>query len=277
MTDRNNRYDVAVKEILSQLSRDDAVVEEVRSIALRGLSRNRDGGGNGNPKERPASNVSEQAPSRGAKREESGGAPGRGGGASRAREKSASARQIKVSKDTSNQHRAAEAAEELAFDVSRDSETYRNIFSTVQWYRDSFLIGSSYADRRSAERAAERSSDQDGRALQGIGIGGVISMGNERNIPKSDPETAMGHPLLLSAAEGYLRSMSAVDLLRPYATWLASSGGPMFPVASRSMAQSIPLAQESCDWAMRENMLWVLKDQEWRDFAKSITTEWIHR
>ena len=96
-------------------------------------------------------------------------------------------------------------------------------------------------------------------------------------IPKSDPSTAMGHPLLLSAAENYLKSIAAVDLLRPYATWVVSSEGPMLQTATQSLAQSIPLAQSSCDWAMRENLIWVLKDEEWRDFAKSITTRYVDR
>lgn len=154
----------------------------------------------------------------------------------------------------------------------------RNIFSTVQWYRDQFLIGSDYADQRSVERPNE-AVRHDERLQQFIGENQLT--GNFRAgisfIPKSDPATAMGHPLLLSAGENYLRSIAAVDLLKPYATWSVSKNGPMFQTATWSMAQTIPLGQSSCDWAMRENLLWVLNDEEWKEFAKGITTNYVDR
>lgn len=107
---------------------------------------------------------------------------------------------------------------------------------------------------------------------------GKQNKNEEKNIiPNSDPDTAYAHTLLLSAGENYLRSIAAVDLLRPYATWIASSSGPMYNTAVSSMSSTIPLAQSSCDWAMKENVIWVLKDEEWREFAKSITTTYVDK
>jgi len=168
----------------------------------------------------------------------------------------------------------------LAFTISKDSDMYKHIFSTVQWYRDSYLIGSSYADQRSEERsgASREQSLQRGNHLQMISLNGSYLSANHQHsvaLPKPDSETAIGYPLLLSVAENYLRT-NAADLLRPYAKWVVSSnGGPLSPIATQSMAQSIPLGQSSCDWAMRENLLWVLRDEEWKEWAKSITTTYV--
>ena len=112
--------------------------------------------------------------------------------------------------------------------------------------------------------------------MQMISLNGSYLSANHQHsvaLPKHEPETAIGYPLLLSVTENYLQSIAAVDLLRPYAKWVVSSnGGPLFPIATQSMAQSIPLGQSSCDWAMRENLLWVLRDEEWKEWAKSITS-----
>jgi len=152
------------------------------------------------------------------------------------------------------------------------------IFATVQWYRDSFLIGSDYADKRSVERSREKERIEKEKNNHQLFSIGNYNKNEEKNIiPNSDPDTAYAHTLLLSAGENYLRSIAAVDLLRPYATWIASSTGPMYNTAVSSMASTIPLAQSSCDWAMKENVIWVLKDEEWREFAKSITTTYVDK
>lgn len=254
------RNDVAVKDILSQLSRDEAVIKEVRKLALRGLKAQ---GSNGD--DLPTRSGTQKAES--------------------CSDQSAHNKptvddlptktQMQCGKTQPSSTGTADNGEELAFTVAKDSDAYRNIFSTVLWYRDSFLIGSAFADRRGAERSAD--ARYDGANLRGDN-GNTLDNQTSHGInviPKPDPSTAMGHPLLVSAAENYVRSVAAVDLLRPYATWIASKNGPMFHTATKSLAQSIPLAQSSCDWAMTENMLWVLNDEEWKDFAKSITTKYV--
>ena len=172
-----DRDDVAVNDILSQLSQDETVLEEVRKIALRGLkaqgtsgdnqrervaSQEVDRSNNGDTSERPSSNNKTLV--RTPRREKI------------------------VQKST-----ATESDDDLAFTVSKESDTYRNIFSTVQWYRDSFLIGSTFADERSAERKAIYSGHSEKMQSSGenehiIGNGIV----NQSIIPKSDPSTAMG-------------------------------------------------------------------------------------
>jgi hypothetical protein len=246
-----DRDDVAAKNILSQLSEDEALVEEIRKTVHRGLV------AKSSSKQRPS-----QSPSHSVER-------GYNSGASEA----SSNNQFVVRNPwhTNKEQRAttAESDENLAFTVSKDSDAYQSLLSTVKWYRDSFLIGTLFADRRSTERNSRR-----GENMQ-ILIGNT---GVDKNaIPKSDPSTAMAHPLLISSAERYLRSIAAVDMLRPYATWAVSMDGPLAGTATQSLAQSILWSQSSCDLAMRENLLWVLKDQEWREFAKTITTRYVDR
>jgi len=272
---RDERDDVAVKDILSHLAKDKTVLEEVRNIAIRGLSQ----GGRSNT----ANRHPEKLPSQEREVVERGNdsdAPRQKGRAERlfAQSKEYLA-QILRQNGTKQQDTAKGSDEELTFDISKDSDTYRKIISTVKWHRDSFLIGSAFADQRSDEQQVSRKK---GATIHGQTSGeNVQLMGkqspNQSAIPKSDPLTAMGHPILLSAGVSYIRSVAAVDLLRPYATWAVSKDGPMFQTASQLMAQTIPLGQNSCDWAMRENLLWVLKDEEWMEWAKSITTEYVDR
>lgn len=261
--DEPESEDRAVKDILSQLVQDKTVLDEVRKIALRGLETQVSGSGG---------NSSEPAASR---------EVGRRSNIDGNTSKQPSSGNKAMSK-TPLQEKASQQAtivgcdEDLTFTVEKDTDAYRNIMSTVKWYRDSFLIGSDFADKRSSDRAGDSENDE----IQNNGTKLHITSVHRSNritIPTSDPSTAMGHPLLLSAAENYIRSIAAVDLLRPYATWAVSSNGPMFQTATQSMAQTIPLAQSSCDWAMRENMLWMLKDAEWREFAKNITTTYVDR
>ncbi len=246
-----DRDDVAAKNIISQVSEDEALVEEIRKMVHRGLI------AKSSSKQSPSQSPS---PSLSVERNYNSGAS-----------EASSNNQFVVRNPwhKNNEQRAttAEKDEDLAFTVSKDSDAYRSLLSTVKWYRDSFLIGTLIADRRSAEW----NSSENMQIL--IGNTGV----NKNAIQKSDPSTAMAHPLLISAAESYLRSIAAVDMLRPYATWAVSMDGPLAGTATQSLAQSILWSQSSCDWAMRENLLWVLKDQEWREFAKTITTRYVDR
>ncbi|KAL3808938.1 hypothetical protein ACHAXA_003558 [Cyclostephanos tholiformis] len=246
---KRDRDSVAAKKILSQLSEDEALVEEIRKIVLMGIT------SQSSSKQRPSQSLSQRV-----ELDDTGGAS----------EPASSSNQFTIRNPwhKNKEHRAitTESDEDLAFSVSKDSDQYQNILSTVKWYRDSFLIGTSFAD----QRCAERESNKEKKFMGNTSI-------RKNAIPKSDPSTAMAHPLLISSAESYLRSIAAVDMLRPYATWAVSIDGPLVGTAIQSLAQSILWSQSSCDWAMRENLLWVLKDQEWKEFAKTITTRYVDR
>ena len=133
------------------------------------------------------------------------------------------------------QQQSAPTIPPLAFTISQESETYQNIMSTVNWYRDNLFIGSEYADKRGIERSLTaiekarhyRSSIYSSNSsVVGFGVAGSSKGGihhNTRrminNIPMSNPETAILHPYLLSSITNYLQSTIAVDTLRPYTQW----------------------------------------------------------
>mmetsp|Transcript_5496 Transcript_5496/g.9987 ORF Transcript_5496/g.9987 Transcript_5496/m.9987 type:complete len:273 (-) Transcript_5496:198-1016(-) len=262
-----DRDDITVKDILSQLSQDKTVIEEVRKIVVRGLKAQGSDGDSqrGRVAPRELDGIENEDASE------------RASGDTQNPAQTPQSGKVVTQKalTTTSMKTSAESGKELAFTVSKDSDTYRNIYSTVQWYRDSFLVGSDYANQRNAEQTGARLDGKMQRSGETV-ING-IKIDKESATPKVDPSTSMGHPLLLSAAQNYLHSIAAVDLLHPYATWVVSKDGPLLEPATQSLAQSIPLGQSSCDWAMRENMLWVLKDEEWKEFAKSITTTYVDR
>jgi hypothetical protein len=154
----------------------------------------------------------------------------------------------------------------------------------VEWYRDSYLIGEEFADRRSNEKKNNNSMGYD--AMKFAEISNKIFNHNinykslfERKYlcPKPAEFTGMGHPFLADYAEWYTKSTYAVDLLRPTALWLASKDGPMLQPSIQSLASTIPMMQETADEAMRSNVLWMLQDQGWKDWAKSLTTQYVYR
>ena len=290
----NNRRDNATKAILSRISSDRQLVEEVRQLLAENLQLRSHSNDNGN-------NIDAAANSRddGTSIEQ----PADVGVNNKDEQKKSP---MSSSSDTYQQHSpphyylSKQEGEELAFTIDKDSETYDNILSMAKWYRDSFFISATYANdkqqlrTKEMEEAALRRKEvqEQNEKNKNRRIGNTNTLRRYRpqigsiipptptittdNIPPLSSPMAMGHPLLLSIGENYIKSTYAVDLLRPYATWIASKHGPLMNTASQSLAQTIPLGQASCDWAARENLLWLLKDQEWRDFAKSITTRYIN-
>ena len=297
----NNRRDnTTIKAIFSRISNDDELVEEVRNLLADNLQLKSPKNNDGNDGSVGDNNGAEFSI----------GASSSSSSQSDAIVVRNNEKQILLSKASSrdgntitsqqqkrrHHHNQKQEEEELAFKIDKNSETYGNILSMAKWYRDSFFISATFANEtqelrtRELEEAALRRKEveeqQKQQLLKHRPIGSTQTLRRYRpqvksilpsnvNPPMSSP-MAMGHPLLLSAGENYIRSTYAVDLLRPYATWAVSRNGPLLHTASQSLAQTIPLGQASCDWAARYNLLWLLQDQEWRDFAKSITTRYIN-
>lgn len=284
----NIRQDNAAKAILSRISNDTQFVEEVRQLLAENLqlrsNHNDSGGDDNNVVANSKDNGTSAAPAD-----------------SSLSSADVSVDNQKTSLSSSDMQQPSphkhpnQDEEELAFTIEKDSETYGNILSMAKWYRDSFFISATYANdkqqlrTKELEEAALRRKElqeQQQKQKKNSRIGSTNTLRRYRpqigsmipttDMPPLSSTSAMGHPLLLSIGENYIRSTYAVDLLRPYATWIASKNGPLMKTASQSLAQTIPLGQASCDWAARDNLLWLLQDQEWRDFAKSITTRYIN-
>ena len=304
-SNNNNRRDNATKAILSRISSDSQLVEEVRQLLAENLQLRSNSNDSSNDvtvaNSRDGTSVEPVVDASSSLSSDGVGVNNKG----------EQKKNLPISSSDTHQqqlppHKHPNEEEELAFTIDKDSETYDNILSMAKWYRDSFFISATYANdkqqlrtKEMEEAALRRKELQEEQQLKQkneknknrrIGstntlrryrpqIGSIIppptTPSSDNSPPLSSP-MAMGHPLLLSVGENYIKSTYAVDLLRPYATWIASKHGPLMNTASQSLAQTIPLGQSSCDWAARENLLWLLKDQEWRDFAKSITTRYIN-
>ena len=256
-----DRSDSSIKEILDQISRDDAkaVVNEVRDILLRDL-RNKDGSSD-NAEENYTSNIDTVR---------------------RTSDDSSAVNRKNYS--SQGQNGSEKDDNELAFTIDKNSETYKTIYSTVEWYRDAYIIGTEFADRRKTEKNGHNAVGYDaikfaeiGNKLFNSNINYETFFGRQVTYPKASEFTGWGHPFLTDYAEWYIKSNYAVDLLRPTAAWLASRNGPMMQPAIQSMAGTIPMMQPTADDAMRSNVLWMLKDQEWKDWAKSLTTQYVSR
>lgn len=291
---RNNPNKESVKDVLSRISQDEetatAVVEEVRNILIRDLRAA--AAGRDVP---PSSTTTRQSNTALISEENINGVIGVDESAT-VSTKPLNIDTIDGEKSGIRTRQKEEEKEELAFTIEKGSETYKNIYTMVQWYRDSYIVGTEFADQRSAQRKGDvngtttrqnekkESMQPSIHRHQTFSLRGSyfkdyrLSQHNQNqasnNIPLSK-FTGLGYLYLLSYAQGYIPSQDVVKLLRPSAMWLVSRDGPLLPVATRSMAQTIPLAQSSLDWVMRENLLWVLKDEEWKDFAKGITTKYV--
>ena len=261
------RNDSSIKEILDQISRDDAkaVVEEVRGILLRDLSTD-------------SASSSKDQPNQEVVRRDTA--------------QSATPRQSDAIKTNSRQHNHAQQKNtdapenELAFTIEKDSETYKNIYSMVEWHRDSYLVGTEFADRRTSQKKSINPTSLGYDTVKFAEIRDKLFNNNihYRSLfgrdfiqPKPSEFTGMGYPFLTDYAEWYIQSTYARDLLRPTAMWIASKDGPMMTPAIQSMASTIPMMQDMADGAMKSNVLWMLQDLEWKDWAKSLTTQYVYR
>ena len=253
------RNDSSIKEILDQISRDDAkaVVEEVRGILLRDLKRKDDASSPGET-DLNSSKLDD------------------------ARPLTTSNHSALSSRKEAN-HMMNARDDELAFTLDKDSDTYKNIYSMVEWYRDSYLVGSEYADRRSSEKKNNNLIGYDTMKFADISnkifnhnINYRSLFGGGYTYPKPSEFTGVGQLFFKDYAEWYIKSTYSVDLLRPTAMWLASKDGPMLQPAVQSLASTIPMMQETADNAMRSNILWMLQDQGWKDWAKTLTTQYVY-
>lgn len=323
----NNRRndDETIKAILSRLSNNDKIVEEVRQLVAENLQLgSRSSSSSSSNTKNNDTLVIAAAPSSLSKTHSNSSAAGskeftvnEDGGAyknnnpTRVQTPPSSNRQSK-SKTTNNDK---ESPEELAFTIDKDSETYHNILSMAKWYRDSFFIGSEYANVNQQQQQQQHhpqqgiTNNQSPRQKEDEDQRKRVSLlqqhqdyekrqqhqllnNNNNNVtplrryhpqitsytptpPLTSPHNATGDPILSTLFENYIQSPCTYNTVHPYATWITSHTGPLYPIASTSLSQSIPLGQSLLNWTCRENVLWLLQDEEWRDWGKSITRGYI--
>ena len=311
--------DETIKAILSRLSNNDKIVEEVRQLVAENLqlkgSRSSSSSISTKNNDTP---VIAAAPSSLSRTHSSSSAAGtadskevvavnENNNATRVQTSSSSSSRQSTSKTNDED----KESEELAFTIDKDSETYHNILSMAKWYRDSFFIGLEYANVNQQQQLQQHHQQQDiksPRQKEDDDHRKRISLlqqqrdyekrqqhrllNNNTNVtplrryrpqitsytptpPITSPHNATGYPILSTLFENYITSPYAYNTVHPYATWITSPNGPLYPIASTSLSQSIPLGQSLLNWTCRENVLWLLQDDEWKDWGKSITRGYI--
>jgi hypothetical protein len=327
--------DETIKAILSRLSNNDKIVEEVRQLVAENLqlgSRSSSGSSSSSTKNNDTPVIAAVAPSSLSRTHSSSSSTAgtveskevtvneddgayKNNNATRAQtSSSSSSSSSRQSKSKTNDDKESE---ELAFTIDKDSETYHNILSMAKWYRDSFFIGSEYANvnqqqqlqqhqqhQKGTMNQSPRQKEDDDQRKRRVSLlkqqrdyekrqQHQLLNNNSNNVtplrryrppqitsytpipPITSPHNATGYPILSTLFENYITSPYAYNTIHPYATWITSSYGPLYPIASTSLSQSIPLGQSLLNWTCRENLLWLLQDDEWKDWGKSITRGYI--
>ena len=310
--------DETIKAILSRLSNNDRIVEEVRQLVAENLQlKSRSSSNSSSSTKNNDTPVIAAAPSSlsrtcsnsspaGTAESKEVVAVNENNNATRVQTSSSRQSKIKTNDD--------KESEELAFTIDKDSETYHNILSMAKWYRDSFFIGLEYAsvnqqqqqqlqqhhqqgimnqsprqkeddDQRKRVSLLQQQRDYEKRQQHQLlnNSNNVTPLRRYRpqitsytpTLPITSPHNATGYPILSTLFENYITSPYAYNTVHPYATWITSSYGPLYPIASTSLSQSIPLGQSLLNWTCRENVLWLLQDDEWKDWGKSITRGYI--
>lgn len=312
--------DETIKAILSRLSNNDKIVEEVRQLVAENLQLKSRSSGSSSTKNNDmpviaaAAAQSSLSTAGTADSKEVVVAVNENNNATRVQPTSSSSSSRQSTSKTNDEDKESE---ELAFTIDKDSETYHNILSMAKWYRDSFFIGLEYANVNQQQQqlhhhhhhqqgimnqSPRQKEDEDQRRKRVSLLQQQRDyekrqqrhqqLNNSNNVtplrryrpqitsytptpPITSPHNATGYPILSTLFENYITSPYAYNTVHPYATWITSSYGPLYPIASTSLSQSIPLGQSLLNWTCRENVLWLLQDDEWKDWGKSITRGYI--
>lgn len=158
----------------------------------------------------------------------------------------------------------------------RDTELYKFTLNALRWQRDAYLVGTAYADSRKRQRKLEESNSQDvgvSSAVTGAGmvpemstamIQAQIVEAHKQNM--SNPP--LGHTQLVQLGKWFIPSDTTKGALLPTVLWLPGPNGPLDRPFSRAVTSIIPMSQANLDSVMKNNVMWVLKNEAWRNHAK---------
>jgi hypothetical protein len=145
----------------------------------------------------------------------------------------------------------------------RDTELYKLALGNLQWQRDNYLVGKDYAD----QRKSQRNLDQDVPVEQTALDGGLYPY----KIPFN--ATALGNIQLTGLGSWFIPSKAVHNSLLPLVVALPS--GLLHIPILRATADLIPLSQGNVDLAVKNQLLWIFDNQQWRDVIKSSTKGYI--
>jgi hypothetical protein len=145
----------------------------------------------------------------------------------------------------------------------RKTELYKIALNNLQWQRDNYLVGKDYADQREQLRRLGSDVSLEQKAL------------DRRMMPRQIPfyDTALGNIQLSALGSWFIPSNAVHYSVLPMVLDLPL--GPMYVPTLRATANLIPLSQGNLDKVLKMQIMWILKNQEWRDLIKSSTKGYI--
>lgn len=201
---------------------------------------------------------------------------------------------LKKLEETAVSATSLEDDKEKKFDV-REMKVYKNILSSVKYQRDLYIMGEEYAETRRIERREELEREERMKALlddndddddivldrylysekpsyqKYLGLNPTVN-------PKS-----LGSTQLNGIFESFIPSRTMHNALLPTVLWTISppskynpDGGPLRYKLNRSVCALIPLSQNLLDQIMKQNILWVLKDESFRESVKGSSRNFLN-
>lgn len=146
----------------------------------------------------------------------------------------------------------------------RKTELYKVALNNLQWQRDNYLVGKDYADRRKLLRTQ---SSEDATAEQTAFNRGML----QQQIPFY--ATALGNIQLSALGSWFIPSNAVHYSVLPFVLDLPL--GSMYVPILKATANLIPLSQGNLDKVLKTQIMWILKNQQWRDLIKSSTKGYI--
>lgn len=163
--------------------------------------------------------------------------------------------------DEKIQQRACDAAASAL----REDNVYGTILNAVRHQRDQYLTGKTYAEAQTQRRGIEDRLKRDLGDEVKIALPVPLDIGRQRDGP------SLCEVQLTALGRYYIPSQITIDALSPTVSWLPSRDGPLTQPFNRAVTNLIPMGQSSLDIVMRNNILWILKDQRWRSYVKERT------
>lgn len=145
----------------------------------------------------------------------------------------------------------------------RETELYKLALRSLQWQRDNYLVGRSYADERKAERR---------RHLTLLTIQPNITLGLPL-YPLPYDGTALGNQQIVRLGQWFIPSPIVHRALLPLVVGLPF--GQLNQPIRRATVNLIPMSQANLDYVIKSRLLWFLKDDNMRNVMKHSTHNYI--
>ena len=183
-------------------------------------------------------------------------------------------------------------------DDVKDHELYKHLLTAARYQRDAYFMGAQHAELRKSERAADMA------ALKEILLQRITELEDDgshaffsanellkppqftyhelmRKYPTLE-QSPLGLQQLSNISQWFIPSKTMHNSLLPTVLWSVSTpnqnytnGGPLYRQVSRSLINLVPLSQTIVDSAVKNSVLYVLRDQNIKGWAKGATNGYV--